>query len=59
MADTLNPCPEAGLKFEKSDILKIVNQEDPKWWQAVLVDQEGRAGLIPSKQLKERYGGIR
>nr|AVM85893.1 MPP [Oscarella lobularis] len=54
MADTLNPCPEAGLKFEKSDILKIVNQEDPKWWQAVLVDQEGRAGLIPSKQLKER-----
>ena len=31
--DTLCPCPEAGLAFQYGDILAIVNQDDPNWWQ--------------------------
>ncbi|XP_071103317.1 MAGUK p55 subfamily member 7-like isoform X3 [Haliotis cracherodii] len=53
--DTTNPCPEAGLEFRRGDVLHIVNQDDPTWWQA---RKEGEtitsAGLIPSKQLQER-----
>jgi len=49
------PCPEAGLKFERGDILRIMNREDPDWWQAVREGQERkRAGIIPSKILRER-----
>ena len=31
--DSLCPCPEAGLAFQYGDILAIVNQDDPNWWQ--------------------------
>lgn len=31
--DSLIPCHEAGLRFLAGDILQIVNQEDPHWWQ--------------------------
>ncbi|ROT61244.1 hypothetical protein C7M84_021004 [Penaeus vannamei] len=49
------PCKEAGLPFKKSDILHIVTQEDPYWWQARREgDRNMRAGLIPSRQLQER-----
>ncbi|VDP07665.1 unnamed protein product [Schistosoma curassoni] len=36
-SDSLTPCPEAGLAFLKGEILRIVNSEDPNWWQAVKV----------------------
>jgi hypothetical protein len=32
--DTLMPCKEIGLGFETGDILQIVDQSDPNWWQA-------------------------
>ncbi|XP_068209061.1 MAGUK p55 subfamily member 7-like isoform X2 [Palaemon carinicauda] len=49
------PCKEAGLPFKKHDILHIVTQEDPYWWQARREgDRNMRAGLIPSRQLQER-----
>ncbi|KAK8389162.1 hypothetical protein O3P69_020855 [Scylla paramamosain] len=59
--DTLLPtCPtqtatEIGLKFNKGDILQIVDQSDPNWWQAQVVGGRGRrTGLIPSQELEER-----
>jgi len=48
------PCPHAGLAFHKGDILYIVSQEDPLWWQAKRAG-ETRAGLIPARLLQERY----
>ena len=32
--DTLLPCKEIGLGFQMGDILHIVDQSDPNWWQA-------------------------
>nr|CAG4651677.1 EOG090X032R [Triops cancriformis] len=52
--DKLLPCPEIGLTFKQGDILQIVNQSDPNWWQAKKVGWSGPAGLIPSQELEER-----
>ncbi|XP_033913263.1 MAGUK p55 subfamily member 3 isoform X1 [Acipenser ruthenus] len=53
--DKATPCQEAGLPFKKGDILQVVSQDDPTWWQAKRVgDSNLRAGLIPSKQFQER-----
>nr|XP_045609436.1 protein PALS2-like isoform X3 [Procambarus clarkii]XP_045609437.1 protein PALS2-like isoform X3 [Procambarus clarkii] len=59
--DSLLPtCPsqspqDIGLKFEKGDILQIVDQSDPNWWQAQVVGTVNkRTGLIPSQELEER-----
>ncbi|XP_028931665.1 MAGUK p55 subfamily member 2 isoform X1 [Ornithorhynchus anatinus] len=51
--DTLIPCKEAGLGFTAGDLLQIVNQDDPNWWQACHV-QGGSAGLVPSQLLEEK-----
>ena len=56
--DNLNPCPEAGLHFQYGDILAIVNQDDPNWWQARLAEDNqasySAAKLIPSIELQEK-----
>lgn len=54
--DTLLPCREIGLPFQKGDVLQIVDQADPNWWQARRVEGEGLGppGLIPSLELEER-----
>ncbi|XP_068904760.1 protein PALS2 isoform X1 [Tenebrio molitor] len=52
--DTLLPCKEIGLPFDRGDILQIVDQRDPNWWQAKKVGGDGRTGLIPSLELEER-----
>ncbi|CAH1958890.1 unnamed protein product [Acanthoscelides obtectus] len=52
--DTLLPCKEIGLPFERGDILQIVDQRDPNWWQAKKVSGDGTTGLIPSVELEER-----
>lgn len=53
--DTLLPCKEVGVAFNQGDILEVVNQEDPNWWQARRVDSENlQTGLIPSQELEER-----
>ncbi|XP_061873622.1 MAGUK p55 subfamily member 2 [Colius striatus] len=51
--DSLIPCKEAGLKFAAGDLLQIVNQDDPNWWQACHVEG-GSAGLVPSQLLEEK-----
>ncbi|XP_063693594.1 uncharacterized protein LOC134825335 isoform X2 [Bolinopsis microptera] len=53
-SDNLIPCKEAGLKFNEGDILQIVNQDDPNWWQAKMEGGEGQAGLIPGLILQEQ-----
>lgn len=53
--DSLLPCKEVGVSFNPGDILEVVNQEDPNWWQARRVDSENlQTGLIPSQELEER-----
>ncbi|KAH0503945.1 MAGUK p55 subfamily member 3 [Microtus ochrogaster] len=53
--DRAIPCQEAGLPFQRSQVLEVVSQDDPTWWQAKRVgDTNLRAGLIPSKQFQER-----
>uniref|UniRef100_A0A8D0FP05 Membrane protein, palmitoylated 5b (MAGUK p55 subfamily member 5) n=1 Tax=Strix occidentalis caurina TaxID=311401 RepID=A0A8D0FP05_STROC len=32
--DPYVPCRELGLSFQKGDILHVISQEDPNWWQA-------------------------
>uniref|UniRef100_A0A3B3T821 MAGUK p55 scaffold protein 3 n=1 Tax=Paramormyrops kingsleyae TaxID=1676925 RepID=A0A3B3T821_9TELE len=56
--DKATPCQEAGLPFQRGDILHVVSQDDATWWQAKRVgDSNLRAGLIPSRQFQERVGG--
>ncbi|KAJ8245934.1 hypothetical protein GJAV_G00261860 [Gymnothorax javanicus] len=53
--DKATPCQEAGLPFKRGDILQVVSQDDPTWWQAKRVgDSNLRAGLIPSKHFQEK-----
>uniref|UniRef100_A0A4W6FLF7 MAGUK p55 scaffold protein 3 n=1 Tax=Lates calcarifer TaxID=8187 RepID=A0A4W6FLF7_LATCA len=54
LEDKATPCQEAGLPFKRGDILQVVTQDDPTWWQAKRMgDSNLRAGLIPSKQFQE------
>uniref|UniRef100_A0A665U3Z0 Membrane protein, palmitoylated 3a (MAGUK p55 subfamily member 3) n=1 Tax=Echeneis naucrates TaxID=173247 RepID=A0A665U3Z0_ECHNA len=58
LSDKATPCQEAGLPFKRGDILQVVTQDDPTWWQAKRVgDSNLRAGLIPSKQFQESWLG--
>jgi hypothetical protein len=54
--DSLCPCPEAGLAFQYGDILAVVNQDDPNWWQARYAEEspDDAAKLIPSRELEEK-----
>ncbi|XP_058476813.1 MAGUK p55 subfamily member 3-like isoform X2 [Solea solea] len=53
--DKATPCQEAGLPFQRGDILQVVSQEDATWWQAKKVgDCNLRAALVPSTQFQER-----
>ncbi|EMP40961.1 MAGUK p55 subfamily member 5 [Chelonia mydas] len=50
--DPYVPCRELGLSFQKGDILHVISQEDPNWWQAYRdgdEDNQPLAGLIPGK----------
>lgn len=55
-SDTYIPCEELGLSFMKGDILEVLNQNDPDWWQARFLEEKhhGLAGLIPSKQFQRQ-----
>ncbi|XP_058525629.1 MAGUK p55 subfamily member 7 isoform X2 [Ochotona princeps] len=58
--DKAIPCKEAGLAFRKGDILQVMSQDDPTWWQARHEgDTNPRAGLIPSKHFQERRLALR
>lgn len=50
------PCRELGMSFVKGDILHVLNQDDPNWWQAYREGEDDQflAGLIPSKSFHEK-----
>ncbi|XP_062377064.1 MAGUK p55 subfamily member 7 isoform X2 [Sardina pilchardus] len=58
--DKAIPCKEAGMSFQRGDILQVMSQDDATWWQARHhSDTNPRAGLIPSKQFQERRLALR
>lgn len=55
-ADPAVPCKDAAIGFKRGDVLQVVSTEDDTWWQAChLRDGSTRGGLIPSRQLHERW----
>jgi len=48
--DLYIPCRELGICFTKGDILHVIDQSDPNWWQAYREGEcdQSLAGLIPS-----------
>lgn len=54
--DLYIPCRELGISFQKGDILHVICQEDPHWWQAYREGEEDQtlAGLIPSKSFQHQ-----
>ncbi|KAL9959237.1 hypothetical protein ACROYT_G036334 [Oculina patagonica] len=52
--DNMIPCKDAGLSFKNGDVLQIVEQDDPNWWQAKRTDGSDEAGIIPSEIFEER-----
>ncbi|XP_071035244.1 protein PALS1 isoform X2 [Parasteatoda tepidariorum] len=54
--DLYVPCRELGMSFQKGDVLHVISQEDPNWWQAYREGEEDQllAGLIPSKSFQQQ-----
>uniref|UniRef100_A0A094ZZM5 MAGUK p55 subfamily member 6 n=1 Tax=Schistosoma haematobium TaxID=6185 RepID=A0A094ZZM5_SCHHA len=53
--DSLLPTGDVGLSFKSGDVLELVNDQDPNWWQVrSLKDSNSKARLIPSQTLEER-----
>ncbi|XP_077285898.1 MAGUK p55 subfamily member vari isoform X2 [Arctopsyche grandis] len=52
--DSLLPCRQIGLPFNRGDILQITDRKDPNWWQACKLDTPDVVGLVPSPELEER-----
>ncbi|XP_059548966.1 protein PALS1 isoform X4 [Myotis daubentonii] len=55
--DPYVPCRELGLSFQKGDILHVISQEDPNWWQAYRdgdEDNQPLAGLVPGKSFQQQ-----
>ncbi|XP_022540120.2 MAGUK p55 subfamily member 5b isoform X1 [Astyanax mexicanus] len=55
--DPYLPCRELGLAFQKGDILHVLSQDDPNWWQAYKDgddDNQRLAGLIPGKSFQQQ-----
>ncbi|XP_071445308.1 protein PALS1 [Hetaerina americana] len=54
--DAYIPCRELGISFQKGDILHVISQEDPNWWQAFREGEEDQtlAGLIPSRSFQHQ-----
>ena len=55
--DIYVPCRELGIAFSKGDVIHVINQDDPNWWQAHREGEEDQAlaGLIPSKSFQQQY----
>lgn len=59
--DPYVPCRELGLSFQKGDILHIISQSDPNWWQAYRdgdEDNQPLAGLVPGTTWRELFKHI-
>ncbi|KAJ8688640.1 hypothetical protein QAD02_024435 [Eretmocerus hayati] len=54
--DPYIPCRELGVGFQKGDVLHVISQEDPNWWQAYREGEEDQAlaGLVPSRAFQHQ-----
>ncbi|KAJ0061355.1 hypothetical protein NL108_016734, partial [Boleophthalmus pectinirostris] len=60
--DPFVPCRELGLSFQKGDVLHVISQDDPNWWQAYRdgdEDNQPLAGLIPGKSFQQQRETLR
>ena len=59
--DPYVPCRELGISFNKGDILHVINQKDPNWWQARREgdDDLQLAGLIPSASFQQQREAVK
>ncbi|KAF2362318.1 L27-N [Trinorchestia longiramus] len=59
--DLYIPCRELGMSFQKGDILHVISQSDPSWWQAYREGEEDQtlAGLVPSKAFQQQREAMR
>ncbi|XP_017783913.1 PREDICTED: MAGUK p55 subfamily member 5 isoform X2 [Nicrophorus vespilloides] len=59
--DMYIPCRELGIGFQKGDVLHIISQEDPNWWQAYREGEEDQtlAGLVPSQSFQHQRESMR
>ncbi|XP_067338129.1 MAGUK p55 subfamily member 5b isoform X2 [Channa argus] len=60
--DPFVPCRELGLSFQKGDILHVISQDDPNWWQAYRdgdEDNQPLAGLIPGKSFQHQRESLK
>ncbi|XP_071521701.1 LOW QUALITY PROTEIN: uncharacterized protein sdt [Panulirus ornatus] len=59
--DLYIPCRELGMSFQKGDILHVISQSDPNWWQAYRDGEEDQtlAGLIPSRTFQQHREAMR
>ncbi|XP_072302149.1 MAGUK p55 subfamily member 5b isoform X2 [Eucyclogobius newberryi] len=60
--DPFVPCRELGLSFHKGDILHVISQDDPNWWQAYRdgdEDNQPLAGLVPGKSFQQQRETLR
>nr|XP_020459748.1 MAGUK p55 subfamily member 5-A-like [Monopterus albus]XP_020459749.1 MAGUK p55 subfamily member 5-A-like [Monopterus albus] len=60
--DPFVPCRELGLSFQKGDILHVISQDDPSWWQAYRdgdEDNQPLAGLIPGKSFQQHRESLK
>uniref|UniRef100_A0A1I7XLM7 MAGUK p55 subfamily member 5 n=1 Tax=Heterorhabditis bacteriophora TaxID=37862 RepID=A0A1I7XLM7_HETBA len=55
--DIYVPCKELALKFQRGDILHVLNTNDDNWWQAYREGEDtsqSLAGLIPSSSFHQQ-----
>ncbi|UYV74838.1 MPP5 [Cordylochernes scorpioides] len=60
--DMYLPCRELGIGFHKGDILHVISQADPNWWQAYREGEEEQhtlAGLIPAPSFQYHCNKIK
>ncbi|CAH0560800.1 unnamed protein product [Brassicogethes aeneus] len=59
--DMYIPCRELGISFQKGDVLHIISQDDPNWWQAYREGEEDQtlAGLVPSQSFQHQRESMR
>ncbi|XP_024912736.1 MAGUK p55 subfamily member 5-A isoform X1 [Cynoglossus semilaevis] len=60
--DPFVPCRELGFSFQRGDILHVISQDDPNWWQAYRdgdEDNQPLAGLIPGKSFQHQRESLK
>ncbi|XP_044737039.1 protein PALS1 isoform X2 [Chrysoperla carnea] len=59
--DLYIPCRELGISFQKGEVLHVISQEDPNWWQAYREGEEDQtlAGLIPSMAFQHQRESVK